>query len=100
MLQAKAETAAKDYRGGRFGALACRQRCQTAAEDVDRFINQTLLIEAWAADLAKYSRAGSASVFVFAHEPILIFKACLIEEPWLGKLVLLSTATHAECNRH
>ncbi|MBL8872445.1 MAG: hypothetical protein JNK90_21900 [Planctomycetaceae bacterium] len=57
MLQAKAETAAKDYRGGRHGALACWQRCQTAAEDVDRFINQSMLIEAWAADLAKYSKA-------------------------------------------
>lgn len=57
LLQAKAEAAAKEYRGGRHGALACWQRCLKAAEDVDRFINQTALIEAWAADLAKYSKA-------------------------------------------
>lgn len=57
LLQRKAEAAARDYRGGRHGALACWQRCLTAAEDVDRFINQATLIEAWAADLAKHSRA-------------------------------------------
>lgn len=57
LLHTKAEAAARDYRGGRHGALACWQRCLTAAEDVDRFINQTTLIEAWAADLAKFSKA-------------------------------------------
>ncbi len=57
LLHEKAEAAARDYRGGRHGALACWQRCQAAAEDVDRFINQSTLIEAWAADLAKYSNA-------------------------------------------
>lgn len=57
MLQARAEAAARDYRGGRHGALACWQRCLRAAEDVDRFVNQTMLLEAWAADLARFSKA-------------------------------------------
>ena len=57
MLQRSAEMAAHDFRGGRWGALASWQRCLTASEDVDRFINQSTLLEAWAADLARFARA-------------------------------------------
>lgn len=57
LLQRSAEIAVPDFRGGRSGALASWQRCLMASEDVDRFINQSTLLEAWAADLARYARA-------------------------------------------
>ncbi len=57
LLARLSHAAAREFRGGRAGALACWQRCLSASEEVDRFINQTTLIEAWAADLARLAKA-------------------------------------------
>lgn len=56
-LERESSNGAKVFRGGRAGALACWQRCLSASEEVDRFVNQQTLVEAWASDLARLSHA-------------------------------------------
>lgn len=56
-LDRESSNGAKVFRGGRTGALACWQRCLAASEEVDRFVNQQTLVEAWASDLARFANA-------------------------------------------